>query len=481
MSTLRKSIGWLGILGLVLLLANASLPAMADPSYGNDRETAHALSNAFASAAEEVMPAVVTITSFKVIRFSSREDPFWRFFGNPNEQPEEREIPQQGLGSGVIVRDDGIILTNNHVVAEAEELTVLLADGRELKAEIVGRDPKTDLAVIRIAADENVSNLPVAHLGDSDVMRVGDWVLAAGSPFQLNQTVTAGIISAKGRSNLRLASYEDFIQTDAAINPGNSGGAMINLDGQVIGINTAIASRNGGYQGIGFAIPINMARQVMDSILTHGRVIRGQLGVYIQEITREMSEALELGTLKGALVSQVNENGPADKAGIRERDVIIALDGKPVENMQDLRFRIAGLPPDTRVAVTILRDGEKKTIDVVLGELEDEEAEIIPASLSNDWQDKLGFRLEALTSAIRSQLDLDESVKGIVVESVEPTGSAAEAGLRPGDVIEKVGDKKIEALVDFKNALDALDGSKPFVLRVTRGPQKLFLAMVLPK
>ncbi|MBU1948691.1 MAG: S1C family serine protease, partial [Candidatus Eisenbacteria bacterium] len=183
MSTLRKSIGWLGILGLVLLLANASLPAMADPSYGNDRETAHALSNAFASAAEEVMPAVVTITSFKVIRFSSREDPFWRFFGNPNEQPEEREIPQQGLGSGVIVRDDGIILTNNHVVAEAEELTVLLADGRELKAEIVGRDPKTDLAVIRIAADENVSNLPVAHLGDSDVMRVGDWVLAAGSPF----------------------------------------------------------------------------------------------------------------------------------------------------------------------------------------------------------------------------------------------------------------------------------------------------------
>ncbi|MBU1950057.1 MAG: PDZ domain-containing protein, partial [Candidatus Eisenbacteria bacterium] len=271
------------------------------------------------------------------------------------------------------------------------------------------------------------------------------------------------------------------IQTDAAINPGNSGGAMINLDGQVIGINTAIASRNGGYQGIGFAIPINMARQVMDSILTHGRVIRGQLGVYIQEITREMSEALELGTLKGALVSQVNENGPADKAGIRERDVIIALDGKPVENMQDLRFRIAGLPPDTRVAVTILRDGEKKTIDVVLGELEDEEAEIIPASLSNDWQDKLGFRLEALTSAIRSQLDLDESVKGIVVESVEPTGSAAEAGLRPGDVIEKVGDKKIEALVDFKNALDALDGSKPFVLRVTRGPQKLFLAMVLPK
>jgi serine protease Do len=467
--------GW-----LVLALAGPS--AWAGPQ---DKEVARALSNAFAEAAQEVLPSVVTITSLKMVRFSS-SDPFERFFGEPFfwpfPSPHGRSIPQRGLGSGVIVRDDGIILTNNHVVEDAEEISVLLADGRRFEAEIVGRDPKTDLAVIRIKADEkDLEDLPVATLGDSDALRVGDWVIAVGSPFQLSQTVTAGIVSAKGRSNLRLASYENFIQTDAAINPGNSGGALVDLEGRVVGINTAIVSRTGAYQGIGFAIPINMARSVMESILQYGRVIRGYLGVYIQDVTQEMAKALDMDEPHGALVSQVTEDGPADKAGVKDGDVILEVDGEPVKDSQDLRFRIAATPPGTEVELTVLRDGKRKTIKVELGELPEEEMAEAPAGGGRDWEEKLGLELTRLTSRIRRELDLPDDVKGAVVESVEPGSPADEAGFRRGDVITEADRQPVDSPGDFWDILDEVPAGETILVRVFREEARLFLPLTIPE
>ncbi|MBD3336776.1 MAG: Do family serine endopeptidase [Candidatus Eisenbacteria bacterium] len=456
--------------------------ALAQADRSMNRATAEALSDAFAGAGEEILPSVVTITSLKMVRFSARQDPFWRFFHRPfGDDPEEREIPRRGLGSGVIVKDEGIVLTNNHVVEGADELSIILADGRQFDAEIVGRDPATDLAVIQILPGEDAGQLPVATLGHSDELRVGDWVLAAGSPFRLSQTLTAGIVSAMGRSNLRLASYEDFIQTDAAINPGNSGGALVDLDGRVVGINTAIASRSGAYQGVGFAIPIDMARNVMNSILEHGRVIRGQLGVYIQDVNPDLAEALELDRPQGALVSQVNEGGPADEAGVQERDLILELNGVPVEDVQDLRLRIAGTPPGTIVALLVLRDGREERIEVELGELEQEETAGAAPAESEDWEERLGMSLTALTSSIREELELDQDVDGVVVENVSATGAAATAGLRRGDVIQEVGDEKISSARDFYSALEDRETRKPVVLRVVRGEQRLFLALVVPE
>jgi serine protease Do len=470
---------------LALLMTSAwwtALPGSAAHA-SPDLETAQALSNAFAAAAEEVVPSVVTITSRRTIQISSRDNPFFRFFhdgrGTPFDQPQE--IPQEGLGSGVIVREDGILLTNNHVVAGAEEISVLLNDGRTFDAEIVGTDPKSDLAVLRMISDGGaIQDIPAARLGGSDGLRVGDWVLAVGSPFRLSHTVTAGIVSAMGRSGFRLADYENFIQTDAAINPGNSGGAMVNLEGQVVGINTAIATRTGAYQGIGFAIPIEMARGIMESILTHGRVIRGFLGVFIQDVTRELSQAMDLRTTRGALVSEVTSGGAADEAGLEEGDLILALDRKEIENSADLRLRISSTSPGSHVALTVLRDGKTLDLDVILAELPDEDPQRVAESGAAEMDHRLGLRVTRLTGEIRESLGLDDGVHGAVVEEVDRGGPAEEAGLLPGDVIEEASRREIATPDDFWTALEEVEAGDTVLLRVIRGQQKLFVALNLP-
>jgi len=337
---------------------------------------AERLSEAFRDAAERVKPAVVAIGTSQTVNvpttpFGGAPDDFLRrFFGMAPEEGEgggggegpTRKFQRQGLGSGVIVDSDGYILTNNHVIEGAQEITARLADGREFKAKVIGADPPTDIAVIKVQAE----NLPVAALGDSDQCQPGDWVLAIGAPFGLELTVTAGIISATGRHNVGIATYESFLQTDAAINPGNSGGPLISMRGEVVGINTAIASRSGGYMGIGFAVPVNMAKEVMKQIRATGHVTRGWLGVAIQRITPDIAKTMNLKIQEGALVSQVMEDGPAGKAGIKTGDVVVEYNGKAVKSPSDLQEAVAWTPPGSKVDVVVLREGKRETLKVTV-------------------------------------------------------------------------------------------------------------------
>ncbi|MCX5684772.1 MAG: Do family serine endopeptidase, partial [Planctomycetota bacterium] len=333
------------------------------------------LSAAFREVAKRVKPAVVSVTTTQTLTAS--ESPFGdmgddflrRFFGQGGpstaprgKAPAPRKFQRQGLGSGVIVSPDGYIMTNNHVVEEAQEISVHLSDGREFKAKVIGTDPPTDVAVIKIMAE----NLPVAPLGDSDKAEVGDWVLAIGSPFGLEETVTAGIISATGRSNVGITDYEQFLQTDAAINPGNSGGPLVNMRGQVIGINTAIASRSGGYAGIGFAVPANMVREVMKRIRETGHVTRGWLGVGIQRLTPELADSMKLKADQGVLVSQIMEGGPADKGGLKAGDVVVEYAGKPVKTPGELQNTVAWTAPGTKAEIVVVRDGKRQTLTVTV-------------------------------------------------------------------------------------------------------------------
>ncbi|MDM7915861.1 MAG: Do family serine endopeptidase, partial [Candidatus Eisenbacteria bacterium] len=342
-------------------------------------------SKAFVHIAKQVLPSVVTITSERTVQVTGMPGPgggfrffgddFFRFFNTPER------VPQTGSGSGVIISPDGYVLTNNHVVREADQIRVTLEDGRTFDAEMVGTDPKSDVAVIRIKADDLVP----ARLGNSDELEVGEWVLAVGNPFQLSSTVTAGIVSAVGRSNIGLADYEDFIQTDAAINPGNSGGALVNLDGEVVGINTAIATRSGANEGVGFAIPINMASRIKDSLIHEGKVVRGWLGVNIQNLNESTAEIFGLDRPQGALVSQVVPGSPAADAGLRVRDVITEIDGRPVKDVEDLQLQVVDRAPGTRVKLTVQREGRDRTVEVKLGELE---AESVPDSRGGERPDR---------------------------------------------------------------------------------------------
>ena len=329
------------------------------------------LSLAFQRATKKISPSVVNVVSIYRVDVESRRDPrrrvpgvedFFDRFGP--EDRGDRFDERRAQGSGVIARADGYIVTNNHVVDRADDVEVTLANGRTYKAEIVGTDPETDLAVIRIDVDD----LEPARFGDSDTIEVGQWVLAVGNPFRLDHTVTAGIISAKGRSGMRLAIYENFIQTDAAINPGNSGGPLVNLDGEVIGINTAISTRTGGYMGIGFAIPSNMARGVMESILEGGRVVRGWLGVTMRPLTDDLAASFDFEGTDGVLVANVAEDGPAQQAGIEPGDIIIEIAGRDTTDMNTLRHTVADIAPQKTVKVVLVRDGRKRTIDATLGE-----------------------------------------------------------------------------------------------------------------
>ncbi len=450
---------------------------------GKDLRIARELSNAFASVAEHVNPSVVTIfteSTVKVRQRSFRGTPFEDFFGRGfGDQLFDGPRPNQkrsGLGSGVIVDSKGIVVTNNHVVDGADEIKVRLMDGREFKAKVKGTDPQTDLAVLTIPE----SNLTAIPLGNSDESRVGEWVLAIGSPLNpnLSHTVTTGIISAKGRSGVGLTRYEDYIQTDAAINPGNSGGALVNLSGELIGINSAIASSNGGNVGIGFAIPANLVNSVMADIIETGSVERGWLGVYIQNITTELAEALRLDSPKGVLVTQVQADSPAGAAGLKQGDVIIDFNGKRVENTVELSTAVAGTAPGAVASVALIRDGEERILDVKLKKLE--QASVATTESEDDLK-SVGLQLSNITSALQRQFDLpDDLERGAVVTAIAAGSVAQERGLRPGDVLLEINRKPSPTAAEAGRILSAINPGEHVLLYIQRQDRHLFVAFEMP-
>lgn len=458
-------------------IENSSSPVSSEPlDYMS-------FNKAFVEIAKRVTPTVVSITSEKIVKvhnpFSDffRDDPFFRrFFQVPRDG--EREYRQDSLGSGVIVDKRGYIVTNYHVIKDADEINVVL-NKKEYKAEIVGTDPETDLAVIKI----DKKDLPAAQLGDSDKLEVGEWVLAIGSPFDIifEHTVTAGIISAKGRSDLNLQgqiTYQDFIQTDAAINPGNSGGALVNLRGQLIGINTAIIAGNrGGNIGIGFAIPINMVKRVMDQLIAYGKVMRGWLGVYIQKVDADLAESLGLKEAKGALVSDVMEDSPADKAGIKRSDVIIAVDDKEIEDDQTLINLIGLYAPGTKVKIKVIRNGRIKIIPVILGE-RNTKVGTLSSKGTNIW-DRFGFEVENLTRSLAKKYGYEKE-EGVVVVDIK-TGSVAAEKFQIGDLIKEVDRKKVKNVFDLESILGKTKKGQIILFRVNRQGRNIFIALKAPK
>ncbi len=379
--------------------------------------------------------------------------------------------PQEGLGSGFVVSKDGYILTNAHVVEGADEITVRTNDERDLEAKLVGSDPQTDLAVLKVEDGK----LDALELGDSDSLRVGQWVVAAGTPFGLSSSITSGIVSATGRSNLRIADYEDFIQTDAAINPGNSGGPLLDLEGKVVGINTAIFSRSGGYMGIGFAIPINMAKDVMNSLMADGKVTRGRLGAWIQDLNDDLAESFDYDSRNGVLIGDVDPDSPAGKAGLQSGDIVLEYDGEPVTKADDLRMRVAGTKPGEEVELEIWRDGKRRTVEVEIGELENETlAEDHPAAQLDQG---VGMIARTLTPEISQQLGLEGDVKGAVVTEVEPFGPAADAGIRQGDVIVQVQNAPVRSVEDLRRELGKPDLEKGARVVVLSGGSRRFAVL----
>jgi serine protease Do len=400
---------------------------------------------------EKVSRSVVNIYSTKTIRENLNipplfEDPFFRqFFGGGPFQNLPRERREQALGSGVIVSEDGYILTNNHVVDGADEIKVALADNlTKYDAKVVGTDPQTDIAVVKVEAKD----LPAIPITDSDNLGVGDVVLAIGNPFGVGQTVTMGIVSAKGRAGMGIVDYEDFIQTDASINPGNSGGALVDAGGRLVGINTAILSRTGGNQGVGFAVPMNLARSVMEQLIEKGKVMRGYLGVMIQPVTPELAKEFKLSDNSGALVGDVTKDSPAEKAGLKEGDVVVQFNGKKVTDSRQLRLMLSQTAPATVVELKVLRDGKEQSIRVKLGELPSEglaKADGRPGGLRRSrGADALdGVTVDDLSARAREQFNIPSGVRGAVVTAVDESSAAATAGLRPGDVILEINRQRI--------------------------------------
>jgi len=412
----------------------------------------------FADLAQKLLPSVVNIstTSTTKSRSGSPELPqfppgspfedFFRDFFDRNRPQEQRRATS--LGSGFIIDKSGVVVTNNHVIQDADEITVILHDNTRLKAELLGRDPKTDLAVLKVTPE---NDLPAVPFGNSDQLRVGDWVMAIGNPFGLGGTVTAGIVSARGR-NINSGPYDDFIQTDASINRGNSGGPLFNMDGEVVGINTAIFSPTGGSIGIGFSIPTSTAQGIIKQLRDFGRTRRGWLGVRIQQVTDEIAESLGLDKTSGALVAEVTEGSPAEDGKIKARDVILSFNGQPVNEMRNLPRIVAGTEIGKKVPVEVWRDGKKVTVDVSVGELEEEQASLPkksdePANENSDEVEvsALGLKLAQVNSETREKFKLKNSAKGVVITSVAPEGAAAEQQLKPGDVILEVGQAEISS------------------------------------
>jgi len=427
----------------------------------NGIESLQQTSKALSSVAKNAVPSVVFIKVEKILEVGHTmiprgpfqyNDPFG-FFGDefferffrhrvPTQPRKHRQI---GQGSGFIIDEKGYILTNNHVVGNADEISVKLHDGQEFKAKLIGSDEKSDVAVIKI--DEN--NLPAMILGDSDKLEIGELVMAVGNPFGLTESLTLGIVSAKGRSTVGIADYEDFIQTDAAINPGNSGGPLINLKGEVVGINTAIFSKSGGNMGIGFAIPINMAKTIKEQLIKEGKVTRGQLGVMIGEVTKDLGDYFKVDSSKGVVVNDVLKDSPAEKAGVERGDIILKIDGQDVKGVGHLRNTVAMVSPGTKVKLLIYRNGKEKTIAVKIGELPHTIAQADVSELS----EKLGLYLQDMTEDM-GRLYGDSSEEGVLVSRVDSGSFAERAGIRPGNIILSVNQKKVRSVKEFNKALE---------------------------
>lgn len=430
---------------------------------------------AMAEVAAAVKPAVVNISSTRTVKIPGVRTPFFddpffrRFFGDDlGHFGQPREYKQSGLGSGVIVDQAGYILTNNHVIKDADEITIKLSDKREFKGKVVGTDSKTDLAVIKIDS----THLPVLKLGDSDRLKVGETVIAVGNPFGLTQTVTSGIVSATGRANVGIADYEDFIQTDAPINPGNSGGALVNVRGELVGINTAIFSTSGGYQGIGFAIPSNMAKVVMDNLIKKGKVVRGWLGVSIQPVTPELAKQFGIKEEKGALIGDVVEDGPAEKAGIRRGDVIIEYDGKEIHDPSALRNSVAATAPGEKIPLKVIRDGKTITLYVTIAELP-VDIEKLRGTFDNPLK---GVTVRGLTPELKKNLNIPKRISGVIITDIEE-GSPAEGVLMANDVITEINRKRINSMKDYEAVVSRIQSGNDILLLVFRNGAGIYVTL----
>lgn len=467
----KKSFVLIGGLVFILLLNSF---CFSEPAERKDIETLRNTGEVFAEIAEKVTPAVVFVSvEQEVVQqmpdiffgdpFEEFNDEFFkRFFGQPFPRQPQRQAPRKqirrGQGSGFIISSDGYIMTNNHVVEGAEKITVKLSDSRELSAKVVGTDPETDVAVIKVDAN----NLPVVQLGDSDKLKVGEWVLAIGNPFGLSHTVTAGIVSAKGRSKIGLSEYEDFIQTDAAINFGNSGGPLLNIDGKVVGMNSAIFSRSGGYMGIGFAIPVNMTKYVYDKIMTEGKVTRGYMGIYGEDVSPEMAEHFGVKNRKGILVDKVIEDSPAGKGGIEKGDIIVKMNGKTADDWNNFRNEIARMAPGTKINLTVITNGEEKELSI---ELEAKESKAALAEAGGKEAKQLGITVQDLTPELAQQFGYANEKSGVIVVEVDPSSPAADVGISQGTLILEVNRQKVENTQDFWKLVKKAEGSVLLYIR----------------
>ncbi len=456
---------------LVLPEISLAAPKVSSKSIESLTKIGHAMAEVSAS----VKPAIVNISTTRTVKISGGADPFFddpffrRFFGdNFGRQRPPKEQKSAALGSGVIVSSDGYIITNYHVVKDADEIKVLLADKREFSGKVVGSDPKTEISVVKIEA----AGLPTLEWGNSDALEVGEIVLAIGNPFGLNQTVTMGIVSAVGRANVGIADYEDFIQTDAAINPGNSGGALVNVRAELVGINTAIFSTSGGYQGIGFAIPSNMVKSIMSSLVEKGRVIRGWLGVSIQSITPELAKQFNLKGEKGVLVSDVSENGPAEKAGLKRGDIILEYDGKNTDDPSQFRNMVANTAPGEEHSLKVLRNDQVITLKVTIGELpSDQQAQ------GSAYEGALrGISVQDITPEIMKKLNIPARVKGVIVRDVEEDSPAAGV-LMQGDIIQEINRKKVGSVKEYQEVAAGIKKDENILLLVYRGGSSLFITL----
>ncbi len=428
------------------------------------------LGEAMAGVAERVKPAVVNISTSKTVKTERHpffDDPFFRrFFGDP--QPQKRRVTN--LGSGVIASADGYIITNNHVIEGAEDILVKLSDGREYKGRPVGKDPRTDIAIIKI--DEK--NLPTVPWADSDKLRVGEIVFAIGNPYGLNQTITMGIVSALGRTGIGITDYEDFIQTDAAINPGNSGGALVNIKGEIVGINTAIFSVTGGDQGIGFAIPANMVKNVMENIVKEGKVVRGWLGVQIQALTPELARQFNLKDEKGVLLADIVEGGPAEKGGLKRGDVIIEYNGKKIENPFQLRNMVATTKPGDTVNIMVMRNGKALSIKVVVGELPDGVAAVeIPEKFDNVLR---GVQVQDLTDEMIKRLGITKKIRGVIITNISED-SPSSGILSEGDIILEVNKTPVSNVREYNEIVSKIEKNQEVLLLIMRGGSNLYITI----
>jgi serine protease Do len=440
------------------------------------------LNNALADIAEKTSPAVVTVSTKKTVRVNTGVNLFDYFFGNQNPQQGQREYTQEGLGSGVIVTTDGYIITNHHVVANSDTIYVTMSDNQQRAAKLIGSDPATDIAVIKV---ENTGDLHAISLGNSDALRVGEMVMAIGSPLAANlaTTVTMGIVSGKGRYNLTQPqsqdggpTYEDFIQTDAAINPGNSGGALVNLDGELIGINSAIVTRSGGFQGIGLAIPVNMARRVMDDLITEGRVVRAYLGVFPQDIDPNLAKALNLSSTDGVLIANVDADTPAARGGLESGDVIVEINGEKVLNASRFRLKLGEMKPGDRVNLSIIRDGRTRELNITLAEFPTEIAVVAPDADTGKSSVNNGFRVMPFDEAAARRLNLNANQKGVLVAQSDQDSDAFANGLRDNDLIIAVDRVRTPSVEQFNAIMNRKAAGSVALLQIIRGNYSMYMA-----